>query len=75
MSKPVLYVFKYQAQILCESFMCIFFWVYWLEMLCVHMNVPPIRAGKHNRCKVFTVIKIVFYENLDHAWDQVYNKS
>ena len=57
--------------------LCLYFCVYWLEMMCAYLYIPPIRAGIRNTCMnpgvEFTVFKIVFY-NFDHACDQVYNK-
>ena len=61
--------FKYQAQKLCESFICIFS-VFIGQKCCVHahLHVPPIRAGMRDTCMnpvvEFTVFRIVFYEIL-----------
>ena len=42
--------------------------VYWSEMLCAHLYVPPIRAGMRDMCMnpavEFTMFRIVFYEIL-----------
>ena len=62
MNLSIFYVFKYKAQKLCESFMCIFFRVFWSEMLCE--CTLPCTADSCDTCMnpdvVFTVFKIVF---------------
>ena len=61
--------FKYQAQKLCDSFICIFS-VFVGQKCCVTaaLHVPPIRAGMRDTCMnpdvEFTVFSIVFHELL-----------
>ena len=69
------YVFKYQAQKLCDSFICTFS-VFWLS---THLYVPPICASirdtRMNPDVKFIAFKILFHEILIMLGIQVYNKN
>ena len=70
MSQKILYVFTYQIQKLCDSFMCTFS-EFTGQKRCVHTDlyVPAIRARMSDMCMnypdvEFTMFKIVFCEIL-----------
>ena len=64
----------------CVIVLCVFFCVYWSEMLCAHCNLHTADSCIYARyvfeawCRVYRVWDCVFW-NFDPFWDQVYNKN
>ena len=78
-SKPYLYIFKYQAQIVCKIVLCVFVMCL-LARKCVCTYVCTFDSCRYARyvyepwCRVNSNLNCVLW-NFDHALDQVYNKN
>lgn len=69
-------IFNFSQRNSILSFMCIFFCVFWSELLCAQLYVPPICVGMRIACinphVVFKLLKIVFcvkFIMLMKTWD------